>query len=40
MLRRGVLQLPTDVMTPEDEIKDPYFLEFLALKDEYSEYRT
>jgi hypothetical protein len=22
---------------PEDEIKDPYFLEFLALKDEYSE---
>jgi predicted nuclease of restriction endonuclease-like (RecB) superfamily len=37
MLRRGVTQLPTDVVTPEEEIKDPYFLEFLALKDEYSE---
>jgi YhcG PDDEXK nuclease domain len=24
-------------VTPEDEIKDPYLLEFLALKDEYSE---
>jgi hypothetical protein len=22
---------------PEDEIKDPHFLEFLALKDEYSQ---
>lgn len=37
MLRRGVVQLPADVVTPEQEIKDPYFLEFLALKDEYSE---
>lgn len=37
MLRRGAVQLPTDVVTPEDELKDPYFLEFLALKDEYSE---
>jgi predicted nuclease of restriction endonuclease-like (RecB) superfamily len=37
MLRRGVVQLPTDVMTPEEEIKEPYFLEFLALRDEYSE---
>jgi predicted nuclease of restriction endonuclease-like (RecB) superfamily len=37
MLRRGVVRLPTDVVTPEDELKDPYFLEFLALKDEYSE---
>jgi hypothetical protein len=25
------------VVTPEAEIKDPYLLEFLALKDEYSE---
>jgi predicted nuclease of restriction endonuclease-like (RecB) superfamily len=24
-------------VTPEEEIKDPYILEFLALKDEYSE---
>jgi predicted nuclease of restriction endonuclease-like (RecB) superfamily len=37
MLRRGSTQLPTDLVTPEEEIKDPYFLEFLALKDEYSE---
>jgi predicted nuclease of restriction endonuclease-like (RecB) superfamily len=37
MLRRGATQLATDAMTPEEEIKDPYFLEFLALKDEYSE---
>ena len=27
----------TDLVTPEEEIKDPYSLEFLALKDEYSE---
>ena len=25
------------ILTPEDEIKDPYVLEFLGLKDEYSE---
>jgi predicted nuclease of restriction endonuclease-like (RecB) superfamily len=37
MLRRGSTQLSTDLVTPEEEIKDPYFLEFLALKDEYSE---
>ena len=37
MLRRGSTHLPADVVMPEDEIKDPYFLEFLALKDEYSE---
>ncbi len=34
MLTKGV---PEDRMTPEEEIKDPYILEFLALKDEYSE---
>ena len=27
MLRRGSAHLPTDVVMPEDEIKDPYFLE-------------
>src|ERR1700721_1564199 len=37
MLRRGSAHLPADVVTPDDEIKDPYFLEFLALKDENSE---
>jgi predicted nuclease of restriction endonuclease-like (RecB) superfamily len=26
-----------DVITPEEEIKDPFILEFLGLKDEYSE---
>ena len=25
------------VVTPEEEIKDPFVLEFLGLKDEYSE---
>jgi hypothetical protein len=33
MLRRGSAHLPADVVMPEGEIKDPYFLEFLALKD-------
>ena len=28
---------PEDVVLPEDEIKDPFVLEFLDLKDEYSE---
>jgi predicted nuclease of restriction endonuclease-like (RecB) superfamily len=37
MLRRGQEQTPEDVMTPEEEIKDPFFFEFLDLKDEYSE---
>jgi predicted nuclease of restriction endonuclease-like (RecB) superfamily len=37
MLRGGLAHHPADVVIPEDEIKDPYFLEFLALKDEYSE---
>jgi hypothetical protein len=40
MLRGGLAQHPADVVIPEDEIKDPYFLEFLALKDEYSETRS
>jgi predicted nuclease of restriction endonuclease-like (RecB) superfamily len=37
MLRRGEAMKPGDVVTPEEEIKEPYFLEFLDLKDEYSE---
>jgi predicted nuclease of restriction endonuclease-like (RecB) superfamily len=37
MLRKGQEMTPNDVVTPEEEIKDPYFLEFLNLKDEYSE---
>ncbi len=37
MTRKGAVVAPEDVITPEQEIKDPYVLEFLALKDEYSE---
>jgi predicted nuclease of restriction endonuclease-like (RecB) superfamily len=37
MLRKGEVPLPEDAMTPEEEIKEPFLLEFLALKDEYSE---
>jgi predicted nuclease of restriction endonuclease-like (RecB) superfamily len=37
MLRKGQVGLPGDVVTPEEEIKQPYLLEFLDLKDEYSE---
>ena len=37
MLRKGQVVLPGDVVTPEEEIKQPYLLEFLDLKDEYSE---
>jgi hypothetical protein len=37
MLRKGQVKAPADVVTPEEEIKDPYVLEFLDLKDEYSE---
>jgi predicted nuclease of restriction endonuclease-like (RecB) superfamily len=37
MLRKGQQQTPDDVMTPEEEIKDPFFFEFLNLKDDYSE---
>jgi predicted nuclease of restriction endonuclease-like (RecB) superfamily len=37
MLRREETPKPHDAMAPEEEIKDPYVLEFLALKDEYSE---
>jgi predicted nuclease of restriction endonuclease-like (RecB) superfamily len=37
MLRKGQRQKPEDAVTPEEEIKNPYVLEFLDLKDEYSE---
>lgn len=37
MLSRGQKPKPEDVMNPDDEIRDPYLLEFLNLKDEYSE---
>lgn len=37
MLKKGPIALPSDTTTPEEEIKDPYVLEFLGLKDEYSE---
>jgi predicted nuclease of restriction endonuclease-like (RecB) superfamily len=37
MLRKGEQSLLQDAVTPEEEIKDPLVLEFLGLKDEYSE---
>ena len=37
MLRRGVSKSSEEAITPEEEIKDPLILEFLGLKDEYSE---
>ena len=37
MLEKGSHPLPGDALTPDEAIKDPYVLEFLNLKDEYSE---
>lgn len=37
MLKKGAKPLSEDFVTPEEEIKDPFILEFLGLKDEYSE---
>lgn len=37
MLAKGAVPNPADEVTPDDAIKDPYVLEFLDLKDEYSE---
>jgi len=37
MLTRGAAAKPEDSVTPEQAIKDPFVLEFLNLKDEYSE---
>jgi predicted nuclease of restriction endonuclease-like (RecB) superfamily len=37
MLRKGQKPKPGDSLTVQEEIRDPYLLEFLNLKDEYSE---
>lgn len=37
MLRKGAKPDPDEMISPETELKDPYILEFLRLKDEYSE---
>jgi predicted nuclease of restriction endonuclease-like (RecB) superfamily len=37
MLKKGEAALPADAVTPEEELNDPLVLEFLGLKDEYSE---
>jgi len=37
MLTKGAKAQPEDTVTPEETLKDPYVLEFLGLKDEYSE---
>lgn len=37
LLRQGGKPRPEDAMSPDEEIRDPLVLEFLGLKDEYSE---
>jgi len=37
MLTRGAVAKPEDAISPDQAVKDPYVLEFLDLKDEYSE---
>ena len=37
MLEQAETPEPSDLVTPEEAIKDPFVLEFLDLKDEYSE---
>ena len=37
VLAKGQAPLATDMVTADEEVKDPYILEFLNLKDEYSE---
>ena len=37
MLDRAQKAIPQDTVTAEEEVRDPYLLEFLNLKDEYSE---
>lgn len=37
MLKKAEQPAPTDTVTPEQALKDPFVLEFLNLKDEYSE---
>lgn len=38
MLQKGQIKKPEDAIAPEEEIKDPFVLEFLNLNDEYSEH--
>ncbi|MEW6130026.1 MAG: PDDEXK nuclease domain-containing protein [Acidobacteriota bacterium] len=37
MLKKGASPKPEDAVSPDEEIRDPLVLEFLNLKDEYSE---
>ncbi len=37
VLKKGETPAPDEAVSPEEEIKDPFVLEFLGLKDEYSE---
>jgi predicted nuclease of restriction endonuclease-like (RecB) superfamily len=37
MLTKGAVAKPEDAISPDEAVKDPYLLEFLNLKDEYSE---
>ena len=37
MLQKAEQPAPTDIVSPEQALKDPFVLEFLNLKDEYSE---
>jgi len=37
ILKKGQIVRPEDVVSPGEEVKDPLVLEFLGLKDEYSE---
>jgi predicted nuclease of restriction endonuclease-like (RecB) superfamily len=37
MLTKGAVAQSQDAITPDEAVKDPYVLEFLNLKDEYSE---
>jgi predicted nuclease of restriction endonuclease-like (RecB) superfamily len=37
MLNKAAHTEPSDAVTPEQAIKDPFVLEFLDLKDEFSE---
>jgi predicted nuclease of restriction endonuclease-like (RecB) superfamily len=38
MLTKGGVARPDDTLSPDDEVRDPLVLEFLGLKDEYSEH--
>ena len=38
MLTRGAQAKPGDALTADDQVRDPLVLEFLGLKDEYSEH--